>query len=67
VARGAGDKYEKTNVGYGKFPQHKAFFVDERPDGLEYYAAMLDAYGYQVRRCGAYCEGMRCHIADEKQ
>jgi DNA-binding NtrC family response regulator len=34
--------------------------VDERPDGLAYYAAMLEAYGYQVRRCGAYSEGVRC-------
>jgi two-component system repressor protein LuxO len=34
--------------------------VDARPDGLEYYAAILEAYGYQVRRCGTYCEGVRC-------
>jgi len=52
--------HEKTIGGCGNYPQHKALVVDERPDGLEYYAAMLEAYGYQVRRCGAYCEGARC-------
>jgi DNA-binding NtrC family response regulator len=52
--------YQKTIGGCGNFPHRKALVVDERPDGLEYYAAMLEAYGYQVRRCGAYCEGVRC-------
>jgi DNA-binding NtrC family response regulator len=52
--------YQKTIGGRGSFPQRKALVVDERPDGLEYYAAMLEAYGYQVRRCGAFGEGVRC-------
>ena len=50
--------YHKTIEGCGNFPQRKALVVDERPDGLEYYAALLEAYGYQVRRCGAYCDGV---------
>ena len=50
--------YHKTIEGCGNFPQRKALVVDERPDGLEYYAAMLEAYGYQVRRCGAYSDGV---------
>jgi DNA-binding NtrC family response regulator len=52
--------YQKTIGGCGSFPQRTALVVDERPDGLEYYAAMLEAYGYQVRRCGAYGEGVHC-------
>jgi len=51
--------YQKTIGECGNFPQRKALVVDGRPDGLEYYAAMLEAYGYQVRRCGAYGEGVR--------
>ena len=50
---------QKTIEPCGNFPQRKALVVDERPDGLEHYAAMLEAYGYQVRRCGAYGEGLR--------
>ena len=52
--------YQETSGGCRNFPQRKALVVDERPDGLEYYAAMLEAYAYQVRRCGAYSEGVRC-------
>ena len=52
--------YRKTSAECRNFLQRKALVVDERPDSLEYYAAMLGAYGYQVRRCGAYCEGVRC-------
>jgi len=51
---------QKTIEPCGNFPQRKALVVDERPDGLEHYAAMLEAYGYQVQRCGAYGEGVRC-------
>jgi DNA-binding NtrC family response regulator len=51
---------QKTIGTCRSFPQRKALVVDERPDGLEYYATMLEAYGYQVRRCGTYCEGVRC-------
>jgi len=52
--------YQKTIGTCRSFPQRKALVVDERPDGLEYYATMLEAFGYQVRRCGAYGEGVRC-------
>ena len=50
----------EPSVGTRAFPQRKALVVDERPDGLEFYAAMLEGFGYQVRRCGAYGEGVRC-------
>lgn len=52
--------YQKTSGEYRNFPQRKALVVDERPDSLEYCAAMLGAYGFHVRRCGSYCEGVRC-------
>jgi two-component system repressor protein LuxO len=52
--------YQKTIGTCRSFPQRKALVVDERRDGVEYYAAMLESYGYQVRRCGSYCEGVRC-------
>jgi len=51
--------YQKTIGGCGNFPQRKALVVDERPDGLEPYAAVLEAHGYEVRGCGAYGEGVR--------
>jgi len=51
---------KEPSAGSGDFPQRKALVVDERPDGLEFYAAMLAGFGYQVRRCGAYGEGVRC-------
>ena len=52
--------YLTTSQESGRLPQHKALVVDERPDSLECYAGMLGAYGYQVRRCRTYCEGVRC-------
>jgi two-component system repressor protein LuxO len=52
--------YQKTSGEYRNFPQRKALVVDERPDSLEYYAAMLGAYGYRVRRCDSYCAAVRC-------
>ena len=51
--------YHKTSGGYRSFHQPKALVVDDRPDGLGFYAAMLEGFGYQVRRCGAYGEGVR--------
>ena len=52
--------YQKSSAEYRNYPQGKALVVDERPDSLECYAGMLGAYGYQVRRCRTYCEGVRC-------
>ncbi|MGO8731778.1 MAG: response regulator [Terriglobia bacterium] len=54
------ENYRKTIGTCHSSPQRKALVVDERPDGLEYYATMLEAFGYQVRPCGAYSEGGRC-------
>ena len=52
--------YEKTSARAYCLPQPTALVVDECPEVLEYYSTMLEAYGYQVRRCGAYPEGLRC-------
>ena len=46
--------------GCRSFHQPKALVVDDRPDALEYYAALLEAYGYQVRRFALYGEAVRC-------
>jgi len=55
---------QKISSGYPTSPEPRALVVDERPDGLEHYAAMLEGYGYQVRRCRSYCEGVRCVGSD---
>jgi DNA-binding NtrC family response regulator len=51
---------QKTNVGPGNFLPRKALVVDEYPESLGYYSAMLQAYGYQVRRCRTYPEAVGC-------
>ena len=51
---------QKISSGYPTSPEPRALVVDERPDGLKHYAAILEAYGYQVRRCRSYCDGVRC-------
>jgi two-component system repressor protein LuxO len=52
--------YQGTSAGPHDFLQRKALVVNECPEDLEYYSAVLEAYGYQVRRCRAYEEGVRC-------
>ena len=51
--------YQRTSVEPRDFLQRKALLVDESAANLEYYSNMLEAYGYQVRRCGSYSEGVR--------
>jgi len=51
---------EKTMAGGGWFPPPKALVVVECPRDLGYYSATLEAYGYQVRGCSTYGEGVRC-------
>jgi DNA-binding NtrC family response regulator len=52
--------YKKDGAAHGDVPERKALVVDERPGWLGYYAALLEAYGYEVRRCGGYCEAIHC-------
>jgi len=42
----------------------KALLVNECPEDLHFYSTVLDAYGYRVRRCSSYYEGVRC-LSDE--
>ena len=37
----------------------KALLVDEYPEDLQFYSTILEAYGYGVRRCSSYEEGVR--------
>ena len=45
-------------------PTGKALLVDEHPEDLQYYSNILEAYGYWVRACNSYQEGVRC-LGDE--
>ncbi len=38
----------------------KALLVHEDPGGLHYYCSILEGWGYQVRACRSYEEGVRC-------
>ena len=38
----------------------KALVVDECPEDLKYCSTLLESYGYQVRGCCSYCEGVKC-------
>jgi len=45
-------------------PRGEALLVGEDPRDLQYYADILDGYGYRVRACNSYQEGARC-LAEE--
>jgi DNA-binding NtrC family response regulator len=38
----------------------KALLVNEEPENLDFYRNLLEGWGYQVRACHSYEEGMRC-------
>jgi DNA-binding NtrC family response regulator len=38
--------------------------VDEYPEDLQFYSTILEAYGYRIRRCSSYHEGVHC-LGDE--
>jgi len=42
----------------------KALLVIEDPEGLQYYLGILEQYGYRVRGCSSYQEGVLC-LANE--
>jgi DNA-binding NtrC family response regulator len=43
-------------------PVHKgkALLVVEEPEAFHYYSSLLEGWGYQVRGCHSYEEGMSC-------
>lgn len=45
-------------------PRATALLVDEDAGDLQYYFNILEGYGYQVRVCNSYQEGVR-RLADE--
>ncbi len=47
-----------------RVPRAKALLVHEDPGDLQYYFKMFEGYGYRVRACNSYEEGVRC-LADE--
>ena len=42
----------------------KALLVHDDPGDLQYYSNMFEGYGYRVRTCNLFQEGVRC-LADE--
>jgi len=57
-------KDQKETVKAQCAPRGKALLVDEFPEDLRFYSTILEAYGYGVRRCSSYREGVRC-LAEE--
>jgi DNA-binding NtrC family response regulator len=55
--RGIGEE-ERTQP--GQAGGGKALLVNEYPEDLHFYSTILEAYGYEVRRCSSYHEGVRC-------
>jgi DNA-binding NtrC family response regulator len=51
---------QKTCTRLGGVSRGKALLVDEYPEDLRFYSTVLEAYGYAVRRCSSYHEGVRC-------
>ena len=47
-----------------RIPRGKALLVDEYPEDLQDYFNVLQGYGYRVRACHSYQEGVRC-LGDE--
>jgi DNA-binding NtrC family response regulator len=58
------DTYQEVSAQLPCVPRGKALLVDEYPEDLEYYLNILEAYGYRVRACNSYQEGVHC-LGDE--
>jgi DNA-binding NtrC family response regulator len=52
--------YQEVSAQARCVPRGTALPVDEYPDDLQYYSNILEAYGYQVRACCSYQEGVHC-------
>ena len=51
---------QKASAQPYSIPERKALLVDEYPEDLQFYSTILEAYGFRVRRCRTYLEGVRC-------
>jgi len=56
---GSTGTYQEVSAQPPCLPRGEALLVDEYPEDLEYYFNILEAYGYQVRACNSYREGVR--------
>lgn len=56
---GSRGTYQEVSAQPRCVPRRKALLVDEHPEDLQYYFNILEAYGYRVRACNSYQEGVR--------
>jgi DNA-binding NtrC family response regulator len=56
--------YQEASTPPLRVPRGNALLVSEYPEDLQYYFAILQAYGYRVRACNSYQEGVR-RLGDE--
>jgi hypothetical protein len=61
---GSRGKYQEVSAQPPSVPRGKVLLVDEHPEDLQLYFNILDAYGYRVRACNSYQEGVRS-LGDE--
>ena len=61
---GPGGTNQKKSPQPLRVPRAKALLVHEDTEDLQYYFDMFEGYGYRVRACNSYREGVRC-LADE--
>jgi DNA-binding NtrC family response regulator len=61
--RPRGRKQEESTQPF-RVSKATALVVHEDPDDLQYYFNMFEGYGYRVRACNSFQEGVRC-LADE--
>ena len=52
--------HQKDTVQPLRVPRGKALLVEEDPGNLRYYSNILEGYGYRVRACNSYREGVVC-------
>ena len=54
----------KADIQPLRIPKAKALLVEEDPGNLRYYSNILEGYGYRVRACNSFREGVLC-MAEE--
>jgi len=61
---GSRGTYQEASAQPRCVPRGKALLVDECPEDPRYFVDIFDGYGYRVRACNSYQEGVRC-LGDE--
>lgn len=49
-------------LSFRKVQRRRVLLVNEDPERLQFYRTVLQAWGYQVRACACYEEGLRCLV-----